>query len=163
MENIVSILNEFWSKVTSLNFKKTSDSYPPSLETIVQLAVQQKREGKYLESVKTYIELMVSQRIVYSSLLSYLYKVVASAGYLAEGLKILRQGKSIYDSNPSPISFAFGITSAFEDHMSRLKDSIVSEHKLFQYLESISGSLNYKFNRTYHDMYSDLKKYDPYF
>jgi hypothetical protein len=158
------ILNDFWSKVSNMNFTKSSNPYPDIFEPIIQQAVHLKREGKYFESTKIYLDLMIQNKTLFTDILSFMYKVVSSAGYLSEGIKILQQGKSIfntrnrsYDGPGTSIAMSLGLGSTFDSHYQRLINACRSEATLHEYLASISGNPNYIAPRSFIDMIRELR------
>jgi hypothetical protein len=82
--NIKRKLSAFINELSS--YRLTTERYPASMHAMIDEAVELKRNGQYEESIDIYIELTRDSRTLYSGILMYLYKVVASAGYLAEGL-----------------------------------------------------------------------------
>lgn len=56
--------------------------YPPYIENLVQKAVDLKRQGKFNEAIKIYLELITSEKRVFPVLLEYLYKTVLCTGRL---------------------------------------------------------------------------------
>jgi hypothetical protein len=156
MITIRDLVTEFLKE--SKSFKQSTEKYPSDLEPTIQTAVQQKRMGLYLESVKTYLDLFKSEGVIYSAIVIFLYKVVAASGYLVEGMLLLELGEKIYQKDPGIINTLFSSInpSTFVDHKARLLNSIYSKQALFEYLKSVSGSQNFKFNREYSVMIQEI-------
>jgi hypothetical protein len=141
----------------SKKYVQTSKNYPNSYREKIQFAVKLKRKEKYLKAVEVYIDLINKSGTIYSGLLSFLYKVVASAGYLKEGKELLLLGKSICDKRSNQFSLMFEEKSNFDDHLDRLNDAINDEKSLIIYLSSISGNHHYSLPRNYSTILSEYK------
>jgi|LSQX01.1.fsa_nt_gb hypothetical protein len=150
-------LSRFISELS--NYRFTTERYPASMHAMIDEAVALKRIGLYEKSADIYIGLTKASRTVYSGIIMYLYKVVASAGYLAEGLFLLELGKDMYDSDPSPLHIAAGIPSNFDVHIHKLLTACRSESGLFTYLQSISGNPRFILERDYLQMLEELADY----
>lgn len=155
--NIKRKLSAFINELSS--YRLTTERYPASMHAMIDEAVELKRNGQYEESIDIYIELTRDSRTLYSGILMYLYKVVASAGYLAEGLCLLEIGKDLYDSDPSPVHVMAGIPSNFHVHLHQLFSACRSESDLYSYLQSISGNASFTLERDYLQMLDDLYNY----
>lgn len=152
-KNISTFISEF------SNYRLTADRYPTSMHVLIDKAVELKRSGDYRKSADIYIKLTRDSKTVYSGIIMYLYKVVASAGYLAEALRLLETGKLIYDYDPSPSHSIAGIPSNFDVHIHQLLSACQSEPKLQVYLKSISGNPRFEIEREYEQMLEELVDY----
>lgn len=141
MNQINDLLNK------SSSYKKTSENYPMILEERIQRAVMLKRQGRYKKAIKVYMDIFNEYKTIYSALILYLYKVVAPAGYISTGEKLLELGLSIYK-----YSTTYSYVNGFSDHLLRLKESSNSEFSLKSYLQSISGNPNYSMPFDFHTM-----------
>lgn len=56
------------------NYRQTTDRVPPEHDAEIQGAVQAKRDGDYLRSVRLYAEMTDRWGVLYTGLLSSLYK-----------------------------------------------------------------------------------------
>lgn len=134
----------------------SSQSYPQSWDDRVRQAVELKRQGQFLESAKIYVDLSRTQGVVYTGILSALYKTVAAAGDLYSGNLILMRAQNIYRLNPDERAIDAGITSSFADHLSRLIAASESPSRMAEYLRDISGNPSYYMPRDYESMVDDL-------
>ena len=96
-------IDRFLRSVKSYGWSRTSHAYPSEWEQTIQNAVNLKRSGKYLDSASIYISLIERSKTVYSSIILYLYKVTACAGYLQEAFFLMDLGSSIYENDPNII------------------------------------------------------------
>lgn len=140
-------------------FPESNNDVPLWMDDYISRAVQLKRNRNYEDAVKIYIDLVRTSGTVYASLMISLYKTVASAGYLAEGLRLLEIGKRIYDSNPSELTALYGLPSNYDFHLHSLLQAVRSRSQLIAYLKAISGNLKYQLERDYVTMVTELVHY----
>ena len=143
MENIQESIRDFLKRIREKRYQLTSQNYDFSLEPKIQIAVTQKRSGNYLDSISTYIEILDEENFAQSAILFYMYKSIASAGYLTEAISIL-----ILSNRIMKIKNKYVFTGQ-DEHIDRLKSALYSESALTQYLQSISGNPKYRLPRSY--------------
>jgi hypothetical protein len=148
LEPIPKIIDKFTVTASNENWTITSNQFPSEWEPKIQEAVQLKRTGRYIESIKKYIDLMENTKTIYSGIMYFLYKVVACSGYLIDAYLILNNGQRAYRVKNNKLD-SLGDTSGFIEHLEKLKTALRSENALKKYLTSISGNPNYKLPRSY--------------
>lgn len=153
---MIEQINELLDKIRGKDIELITKQYPEKMVTRVQTAVNYKRAGKYEESVNIYIELI--NEYPSTAFIMFLYKVIASAGYLKEALELLNVSSNAYDKSPSILTKSFGISSNMDVHRDKMLDAINSKSLLLGYLTSISGNPRYKFTRDYETMKEEVVK-----
>ena len=143
MENIQESIRDLLKRIREKRYQLTSQNYDFSLESKIRIAVTQKRSGNYLDSISTYIEILDEENFAQSAILFYMYKSIASAGYLTEAFSIL-----ILSNRIMKIKNKYVFTGQ-DEHIDRLKSALYSESTLTQYLQSISGDPMYRLPRSY--------------
>ena len=151
---MIEQINELLDKIRGKDIELITKQYPEKMETRVQTAVNYKRAGKYEESVNIYIELI--NEYPSTAFIMFLYKVIASAGYLKESAELLNVSSNAYDKSPSVLTREFNLPSNMDVHRDKLLDAIKTKNKLLDYLKSISGNPNYEFSRNYETMKKEL-------
>lgn len=143
MDKIQESIREYLKKVRQNKYQLTSQNYDYSLEPEIQLAVSLKRSGNYLDSISTYIKILDEENFAQSALLFYMYKSIASSGYLTEAYAIL-----VLSNRIMKIRNRYDFT-AQDEHIEKLKNALHSESSLTQYLQSISGNPMYRLPRSF--------------
>lgn len=153
---MIEQINELLDKIRGKDIELITKQYPIEMESRVQTAVNYKRTGKYEESVDIYIDLI--NEYPSTGFIMFLYKVIASAGYLKEALELLNVSSNAYDKSPSILTTSFGISSNMDVHRDRFLNAIKSKNLLVDYLMSISGNPRYKLTRDYYTMKEEVVK-----
>jgi len=143
MENIQESIRDFLKRIREKRYHLTSQNYDYSLEPKIQIAVTQKRSGNYNDSIISYIKILDGEEVAQSAILFYMYKSIASAGYLPEAYAIL-----VFSNRIMKIKNKYDFTGQ-DEHIEKLKSALYSESTLTQYLQSISGNPIYKLPRCY--------------
>lgn len=143
MDKIQDSVREYLKRAQQKKYQLTSQNYDYFLEQKIQIAVSQKRSGNYLDSISTYIEILDEETFAQSAILFYMYKSIASAGYLTEAFSIL-----ILSNRIMKIKNKYDFTGQ-DEHIDRLKSALYSESALTQYLQSISGNPMYRLPRSF--------------
>jgi len=154
VEDIGTAIRGFLNEIAG--FPVTNKDVPLWMDDYISRAVQLKRTRNYHDAVEIYMQLVRTSRTVYAALMISLYKTVASAGYLAEGLRVLEIGKHIYDSDPLEPAAMYGMPSNYDFHLHSLFQSVRSRSELTAYLKSISGNFQYQLERDYVVMVTEL-------
>lgn len=144
--NLRRLINELISLIETMGI--SVEKYPDEAEEHFQIAIKQKREGKYFESLVTYSNLICDYFPAYSGILNGLYKTIACAGYLKEARRLLVMCNK-------EASRWFGYNNNFRDHMNRLDASIKNLTSLIGYLMKILGNLAYSLPRSYKTIYEE--------
>lgn len=135
----------------------SSDRYPSRLDAEVRDAIELKRQGKFLDSATIYVRMSRREGTVYTGILSSLYKTVACGGDLVNAMLLLQRGEVIYQRNPDRTAVAAGISSNFQDHMTRLFRAVLSPESLHDYLRDLSGNPGYQMPRGWAEMAEELR------
>ena len=143
MDKTQESVREYLKRVREKSYQLTSQNYDYSIEPRIQNAVSQKRSGNYFDSITTYIKLLDEKNIAQSAILFYMYKSIASAGYLPEAYAILLLSNRIMK-----IKNRCDYTGQ-DEHIEKIKSALYSENSLIQYLQSISGNPMYRLPRSY--------------
>lgn len=130
--------------------------YPSHWEALIQVAVELKRKGEFLEASRIYVGLIREQSLAHTAMLFFLYKTVACAGYLAGGAALLKHAQRGYLQDPDEMAVQHGIPSAYEDHLDRLAASSREQASLEIYLRDISGSVGYRIPFSYEEVVGEL-------
>lgn len=145
---LVAVLTNFvnqWGR-----YEQTTDRVPPQWDAEVQEAVQAKRDGDYTRSVMLYAAMTERWGILYTGLLSSLYKTVVVSGHLREAAILLGLAEEIYQRNPAKPPFeGMDMTSFFVDHYFELERATASAAALDAYLRPLSGNASYRMPRDY--------------
>lgn len=149
MDKIQESIREYLKRVEKYKYQLTSQNYDYSLEPKIQIAVTQKRSGNYIDSILSYIKILDEEKYAQSAILFYMYKSIASAGYLTEAFSIL-----VLSNRIIKIKNKYDFTGQ-DEHIDRLKSALVSESALTQYLQSISGNPMYRLPRSYSTIKSE--------
>ena len=139
-----------------LDYRTTTSPYPDNLEQSIQKAVQLKRTNDYLGAVKLYLTLFKQEKTIYTAVLLFLYKPVACAGCLKEGIQLLKLGQKIYNMYQNVPLESKEINSGFDEHLTRLNNALTSEIELTHYLTSISGNPKYLLHRKFQEMIREI-------
>ena len=144
--NLKKLIDELLSLVATMGI--SIEQYPQYEETRFQIAIKQKREGDYFNSLVTYSNLICDHFPAYSGILNGLYKTIACAGYLKEARQLLKMCDN-------EVSIWFGPNNNFRDHLKRLDAAINNLNSLMGYLMNISGNLAYSLPRSYRTIYEE--------
>ena len=154
MDNIPILISDFLNRIQVRHYTLTSINYDPTLEPLVQRAVNLKRTGNYGESVLQYIQIMDDNCVAQSALLFYMYKSLASAGFISEAYAIIELSNRIMK-----IKNLYSFTGQ-DEHIEKLNSALQSESYMSQYLGSISGNPIYSLNRSIKQVMNEpLNKY----
>jgi hypothetical protein len=169
MDTIPSQIKHLIEMSAEGNFKISSRNYPSYLDSEVNLAVDLKRSGKYIESVNLYNKILITQKTLYSEIIYFMIKVVLCAGYFKEAIILLNLGsmilKETYQPNPltehlktlNPFPY-----NGFEEVYIKLVGMLLFEtkEKTIDYLRSISGNSLYKFERDFQQAFKEVMLLD---
>lgn len=156
---LVAVLDDFVSKFPT--YEQTTDRVPPEHDAEVQQAVQAKRDGDYALSVSLYAAMTERWGVLYTGLLSSIYKSVVASGHLREAAIVLGLAEAIYQRNPVlPPAGLTGVdmTSFFIDHYRSLYQAIGSPAKLEAYLRPLSGNPTYTMPRDFETAATELRE-----
>lgn len=147
---LVAVLENFINRFPV--YEQTTDRVPPEHDAEVQQAVQAKRDGDYEHSVSLYAAMTERWGVLYTGLLSSVYKSVAVSGHLREASILLGLAEEIYQRNPAlPPEGLVGadMTSFFVDHYRSLLRAVRSPTALEAYLRPLSGNAAYTLPRDF--------------
>lgn len=134
------LIKELFSLIETMGI--SIEKYPEEAEDLFQVAIAQKRQGLYFESLVTYSNLICDYFPAYAGILNGLYKTIACAGYLKDARKLLKMCNN-------EVSYWFGSNNNFNEHLNKLERCVHDQDALIYYLSSISGNPNYQLPRNY--------------
>lgn len=136
----------------------SSEHYPDYYEQNMQIAVEHKRKGEYLESLDSYLFMVQSCLVAYTGIMNGLFKTIACAGYLREAMQLLTLCDDVYcKENKGSLAYILsGNKSNFKVHMDKIKSVINNPYALIDYLSEISGNNYYRLPRSYEVIVSEF-------
>lgn len=147
-DGVVEALDGFVRRFHS--YQQKTDRVPPEHDAEIQGAVQAKRDGDYLRSVRLYAEMTDRWGVLYTGLLSSLYKTVVTSGHLREAGILLALAEEIYEKNPAKPPFpGMDMTSFFMEHFGELRRAVTTPAALHAYLQPLSGNPDYRLPTDY--------------
>lgn len=177
-EGISSLVGNVISEIPSL--RPSVEAYPQEWEASVREAVRLKRAGDYLRAAEIYIGLTRESRTSYLQIMRGLFKVVASAGYLAQALDLavasaqehvphdreasrdwIQSGFRDVDAQIRTMAslmepVAWEAHRAFYEDINDLLAATTLPYRLSSHLAMISGNRSYCPSRDYEVMVNEL-------
>lgn len=154
---LISVLTNFVNQFQ--RYEQTTDRVPLKWDVEVQEAVQAKRDGDYARSVTLYATMTERWGVLYTGLLSSLYKTVVVSGHLREAAILLGLAEEIYQRDPVKPPFeGMEMTSFFVDQYFELDRATVSPAALDAYLRPLSGNPAYSLPRSYATATSEYRE-----